>query len=313
MPPIEGLDAIDGAWTNREATTDEGDPGAAADRRRRRGRRRDGAGVPDARQPGHADRGRAAAAPARGGVRLRAGDRGARALRRRHPHRAEGGARRAGRRRHRDRHDVRRRQRGRRRAARRARPRAVDEGRRASRPSASSRARPSRSTRTCACPATRGCTRSATSTAARCSPTWASTRRGSSADHVLGHDHVLAHGADGPLSPRVIFTEPQVAAVGHTTETAEQAGLIVDVYETSTSGNAGGSFYGRNAPGHDALDRRPRAADRRRLHDHRRRGRGLPARGDDRDRRRGAARAPAPRRPVVSRRAARVWLQLERA
>ena len=69
------------------------------------------------------------------------------------------------------------------------------------------------------------------------------------ADHLLGHDHVLAHGADGPLSPRVIFTEPQVAAVGHTTETAEKAGLIVDIYETSTSGNAGGSFYGRNAPG----------------------------------------------------------------
>ena len=70
-----------------------------------------------------------------------------------------------------------------------------------------------------------------------------------SADHVLGHDHVLAHGADGPLSPRVIFTEPQVAAVGHTTESAEKAGLVTEVYETSTSGNAGGSFYGRNAPG----------------------------------------------------------------
>ena len=70
-----------------------------------------------------------------------------------------------------------------------------------------------------------------------------------SADHLLGHDHVIAHGADGPLSPRVIFTEPQVAAVGHTKETAERAGLIVDVFETSTSGNAGGSFYGRNAPG----------------------------------------------------------------
>src|SRR3954471_6049440 len=69
------------------------------------------------------------------------------------------------------------------------------------------------------------------------------------ADHVLGHDRVLAHGADGPLSPRVIFTEPQVAAVGHTTESAENAGLIVEVYETSTSRNAGGSFYGRNAPG----------------------------------------------------------------
>jgi dihydrolipoamide dehydrogenase len=69
------------------------------------------------------------------------------------------------------------------------------------------------------------------------------------ADDLLGHDHVLAHGADGPLSPRVIFTEPQVAAVGHTTETAERAGLLIDVFETSTSGNAGGSFYGRKAPG----------------------------------------------------------------
>jgi pyruvate/2-oxoglutarate dehydrogenase complex dihydrolipoamide dehydrogenase (E3) component len=70
-----------------------------------------------------------------------------------------------------------------------------------------------------------------------------------SADHVLGHDRGLAHGADGPLSPRVIFTEPQVAAVGHTSETAEQAGIEVEIYETPTSGNAGGSYYGRNAPG----------------------------------------------------------------
>ena len=46
----------------------------------------------------------------------------------------------------------------------------------------------------------------------------------SRADHLLGHDHVLAHGADGPLSPRVIFTEPQVAAVGHTTESARGGG-----------------------------------------------------------------------------------------
>jgi pyruvate/2-oxoglutarate dehydrogenase complex dihydrolipoamide dehydrogenase (E3) component len=70
-----------------------------------------------------------------------------------------------------------------------------------------------------------------------------------SADHVLGHDRAIAHGADGPLSPRVIFTEPQVAAVGHTSETAEQAGIEVEIYETPTSGNAGGSYYGRNAPG----------------------------------------------------------------
>jgi pyruvate/2-oxoglutarate dehydrogenase complex dihydrolipoamide dehydrogenase (E3) component len=69
------------------------------------------------------------------------------------------------------------------------------------------------------------------------------------ADHILGHDVALAHGADGPLSPRVIFTDPQVAAVGHTTESARRAGIDVDVVETATSGNAGGSFYGRNARG----------------------------------------------------------------
>src|SRR5215217_5423501 len=43
------------------------------------------------------------------------------------------------------------------------------------------------------------------------------------ADHVLGRDSAAEHGADGPLSPRVIFIP--------------------------TSGNAGGSFYGRGARG----------------------------------------------------------------
>jgi dihydrolipoamide dehydrogenase len=70
---------------------------------------------------------------------------------------------------------------------------------------------------------------------------------------LLGHDIVLSHGADGPLSPRVIFTEPQVAAVGHTTDTARAAGLAVEVVETATSGNAGGSYYGRGAPGTSRL------------------------------------------------------------
>jgi pyruvate/2-oxoglutarate dehydrogenase complex dihydrolipoamide dehydrogenase (E3) component len=69
------------------------------------------------------------------------------------------------------------------------------------------------------------------------------------ADHILGTDTAISHGADGPLSPRVIFTEPQVAAVGHTVDTAAKAGLEVDIVETETSGNAGGSFYGRDAPG----------------------------------------------------------------
>ena len=69
------------------------------------------------------------------------------------------------------------------------------------------------------------------------------------ADHVLGKDSAAEHGADGPLAPRVIFTDPQVAAVGHTTETAEDAGLSPRVIDIPTSGNAGGSFYGRNARG----------------------------------------------------------------
>ena len=69
------------------------------------------------------------------------------------------------------------------------------------------------------------------------------------ADHVLGKDSAAEHGADGPLSPRVIFTDPQVAAVGHTTKTAQEAGLSPRVIDIPTSGNAGGSYYGRGARG----------------------------------------------------------------
>ena len=69
------------------------------------------------------------------------------------------------------------------------------------------------------------------------------------ADHVLGKDSAAEHGADGPLAPRVIFTDPQVAAVGHTTKTAADAGLSPRVVDIPTSGNAGGSFYGRDARG----------------------------------------------------------------
>jgi pyruvate/2-oxoglutarate dehydrogenase complex dihydrolipoamide dehydrogenase (E3) component len=47
----------------------------------------------------------------------------------------------------------------------------------------------------------------------------------------------------------VVFTDPQVAAVGHTLQSAEAAGLDVRAVDQQTSGNAGGSFYGRGAPG----------------------------------------------------------------
>jgi len=67
------------------------------------------------------------------------------------------------------------------------------------------------------------------------------------ADHILGKPVELR--SDGLLSPRVIFTDPQVASVGHTEATASDAGLNVRIVEVGTGANAGGSFYGRNAPG----------------------------------------------------------------
>ena len=70
------------------------------------------------------------------------------------------------------------------------------------------------------------------------------------ADHILGRTgETTVLRSDGRLSPRVIFTEPQVAAVGHTLASAEEAGLNVRAVDTSTEGNAGGSFVGHGAPG----------------------------------------------------------------
>jgi pyruvate/2-oxoglutarate dehydrogenase complex dihydrolipoamide dehydrogenase (E3) component len=67
------------------------------------------------------------------------------------------------------------------------------------------------------------------------------------ADHILGKPVELR--SDGALSPRVIFTDPQVASVGHTEATAREAGINFRIAEVGTGANAGGSFYGRNAPG----------------------------------------------------------------
>jgi dihydrolipoamide dehydrogenase len=48
---------------------------------------------------------------------------------------------------------------------------------------------------------------------------------------------------------RVIFTEPQVAAVGHTLASAGEAGLKVRAVDAPVGENPGGSFVGRGAPG----------------------------------------------------------------
>jgi pyruvate/2-oxoglutarate dehydrogenase complex dihydrolipoamide dehydrogenase (E3) component len=70
------------------------------------------------------------------------------------------------------------------------------------------------------------------------------------ADHILGRtgETSVLH-SDGRLSPRVIFTEPQVAAVGHTLQSAQAAGMNVRAVDRPTSASAGASFVGHDTPG----------------------------------------------------------------
>ena len=67
------------------------------------------------------------------------------------------------------------------------------------------------------------------------------------ADRILGRDVPLR--SDRGLSPRVTFTDPQVAAVGHTLASAQEAGIDARAVDVPTGGNAGGSFVGHGAPG----------------------------------------------------------------
>jgi pyruvate/2-oxoglutarate dehydrogenase complex dihydrolipoamide dehydrogenase (E3) component len=67
------------------------------------------------------------------------------------------------------------------------------------------------------------------------------------ADVILGYPSgCIASNADGSRSPRVIFTDPHVAAVGYTLDAAQQDGLNVRAVDVPTQGNAGASFYGRD-------------------------------------------------------------------
>jgi pyruvate/2-oxoglutarate dehydrogenase complex dihydrolipoamide dehydrogenase (E3) component len=66
-------------------------------------------------------------------------------------------------------------------------------------------------------------------------------------DHILGKD--VAATSDHAEVPRVIFTEPQVAAVGRTLAAADDAGINARAVDVETAGTAGASFQGRNAPG----------------------------------------------------------------
>jgi len=77
--------------------------------------------------------------------------------------------------------------------------------------------------------------------------------------HVAKHQaHVVSELIDGvdrvgtgddTGAPRVIFTEPQIAAVGLTLQQALDRSLNARAYDVPSSGTAGASFHGRNTPG----------------------------------------------------------------
>jgi pyruvate/2-oxoglutarate dehydrogenase complex dihydrolipoamide dehydrogenase (E3) component len=71
------------------------------------------------------------------------------------------------------------------------------------------------------------------------------------ADHILGKDVAATEDLRG--SPRVTFTEPQVAAVGRTLAAASEAGIDARAVDVPTSGTAGASFVGRGAEGTSRL------------------------------------------------------------
>jgi pyruvate/2-oxoglutarate dehydrogenase complex dihydrolipoamide dehydrogenase (E3) component len=69
------------------------------------------------------------------------------------------------------------------------------------------------------------------------------------ADVICGHDARLRTSSPPIPPPRVTFTEPQVAAVGHTDESAREAGIDVRVVDVPTDGTAGASFHGKGTGG----------------------------------------------------------------
>jgi dihydrolipoamide dehydrogenase len=66
-------------------------------------------------------------------------------------------------------------------------------------------------------------------------------------ENARGHEVEAV--AEGIGSPRVTFTDPQVAAVGRTLEQAEEAGIDARAVDVPTDGTAGASFYGRGTGG----------------------------------------------------------------
>lgn len=79
------------------------------------------------------------------------------------------------------------------------------------------------------------------------------THQGKYQAHIAAQVILGAPGAavrdDSAPPVRVTFTEPEVAAVGHTEASARAAGLDVRVVDVPTDSTAGASFVGKGAPG----------------------------------------------------------------
>lgn len=77
------------------------------------------------------------------------------------------------------------------------------------------------------------------------------THMGKQQAHVLSEilDGARTHLPAEAVTPRVIFTEPQVAAVGPTLQGALDRGINARAYDVSSSGTAGASFHGRGSGG----------------------------------------------------------------
>jgi dihydrolipoamide dehydrogenase len=67
------------------------------------------------------------------------------------------------------------------------------------------------------------------------------------AENILGRE--VAVRAEDIGSPRVTFTDPQVAAVGKTLEQAQEAGIEAKAVDVPTDGTAGASFQGKETGG----------------------------------------------------------------
>jgi dihydrolipoamide dehydrogenase len=83
------------------------------------------------------------------------------------------------------------------------------------------------------------------------------THMGKYQAHVLSEildGHPAAVRGDDAAAPRVIFTDPQVAATGLTLQAALNRGVDARAYDVPSSGTAGAAFHGNGTPG-DRADR----------------------------------------------------------